>query len=58
MHTVDFLLYIVAVGAFAFGLIESLRTAPITKRGATPWLFVGLLAWVLIAALNFWGVGS
>jgi hypothetical protein len=58
VHIVYVLLYIVAVGAFVIGGIESLRTTPMTRKGAMPWLFVGLLAWVLVQALMYWGVGS
>jgi hypothetical protein len=56
MHTIDILLYIVAVGAFVIGFFESVRAKPFTTHGPLPWLFVGLLAWVLVVALPTWGV--
>ena len=56
MHTVDVILYIIAVAAFALGVIETIKMTPLTKLGAMLWLFIGLLAWVLIPALVVWGV--
>ena len=56
MHTIDVLLYIVAVASFVIGAIESLRAKPFTTIQTTFWLFLGLLAWVLVLALPLWGV--
>lgn len=56
MHTIDVILYIIAVAAFGIGLIDTIRTTPMTKLGAMFWLFLGLLAWVLVPAFATWGV--
>jgi hypothetical protein len=56
MHLIDVLLYIIAVACFAFGAVECIRTQPFTKLNVMIWLFIGLLAWVLVPALTLWGV--
>jgi hypothetical protein len=56
MHTIDVLLYIVAVAAFVIGAIESIRAKPLTTVQTMFWLYLGLLAWVLVTALPLWGV--
>jgi hypothetical protein len=56
VHTLDVILYIIAVACFAFGAVECVRTTPFTRLNIMIWLFIGLLAWVLVPALSTWGV--